>query len=217
MWTKPSPAIRGSSAAISPFRSSASANGVAAHCLKADLALVLLPIPMRRMTKARQTIGASLTVRFGLILSFLVLLMSDSPVRGTPSPLREQLLKDQTYAVETVKALAVAIEPNEPWAEQLFPESGCFKTGGSIKGCKTSFNLDLRAKDVGRDLEDAKAIDAARVWLTERNFDFVRYDQQRDGLRQLWAVKEDEHDGIGISVSAHPGVIGITGTTKCRQ
>lgn len=149
-------------------------------------------------------------------LAILVVSMSVSDAGDPPALTREQLLKDQTYAIETVTALADAVAPDMQWAEQLFPESGCFASDGSIKGYKASFNLDLRAEAIGHDLDDAKAIEVARSWLTDQRYEFVRDTQQGNGLRQLWAVKEDETDGIGISVSAHPGVIGITGTTKCR-
>ena len=149
-------------------------------------------------------------------LAILVMSMSVSDAGETLTLPRAQLLKDQTYAIETVKALADTVAPGMHWAEQLFPESGCFASDGSIKGYKTSFNLDLRATAIGHDLDDAAAINAARDWLTEQRYEFVRDTQQGNGLRQLRAVKEDGTDGIGISISAHPGVIGITGTTKCR-
>lgn len=151
-----------------------------------------------------------------LVLAALVMSMPACGAQEPPKVPREQLLKDQVYAVETVKALANAIAPDMRWAEQLFPESGCFASDGSVKGYKTSFNLDLRAEAVGHELEDAKAIEIARSWLTERGYKFVRDTQQDSGLKQIWAVKEDDTDGIGISISAHPGVVGITGTTKCR-
>jgi len=152
-----------------------------------------------------------------LILAVMVMSMTTAQA-GLRSPEipREQLLEDQTYAIETVQALANAIAPNMPWVESLFPNLGCLAPDGRIKGYQTSFSLDLWAKRVGHNIDDAKAIDSARSWLDGRGFQFVLDEHHTDGLRQLRAVKEDDTDGIGISINAHPGVVGIKGTTKCR-
>jgi hypothetical protein len=151
-----------------------------------------------------------------LVLTALVMSMSAGDAQEPPIISREQLLEDQAVAVETAKALATAIAPEAAWIEKIYPELGCFAPDGRIKGYQTSSNLDLRAETLGHDLEDAEAIEIARSWLTERQYEFVRDTKQDNGFKQIWAVKEDEGEGIGISVSAHPGVIGITATTKCR-
>jgi len=133
-----------------------------------------------------------------------------------PKAPREQILQDQTYSIETVKALATTIAPDMPWTEKVYPELGCLASDGQIKGYQTSFRLQLRSEVVGHDIDDAKAIDAARTWFSEQGFQFVLDERHTDGLRQLRAVKEDDANGIGISINAHPGIVGLRGTTKCR-
>lgn len=130
--------------------------------------------------------------------------------------LREQLLKDQTYAIERVTGLANTIAPDHTWAENLFPESACFTTDGQIKGYKTSFKLRLRAEMVGHDIDDMTAIDIARRWFVEQDYEIVRDRQLKDGMREIWAVQESDTEGIGMAVSAHPGLVALQGTTKYR-
>jgi len=130
--------------------------------------------------------------------------------------LREQLLKDQTYAIERVTGLANTIAPDHTWAENLFPESAYFTTDGQIKGYKTSFKLRLRAEMVGHDIDDMTAIDIACRWFVEQDYEIVRDRQLKDGMREIWAVQESDTDGIGMAVSAHPGLVAVQGTTKCR-
>lgn len=142
--------------------------------------------------------------------------MSASNAQKTPEVPREQLLQDQAYVIETVKALATAIATNMPWTEKVYPELGCLASDGRIKGYQTSFRLQLRSEAIGHDIDDAKAIDAARTWFSEQGFQFVLDERHTDGLRQLRAVKEDTADGIGISINAHPGIVGLRGTTRCR-
>lgn len=142
--------------------------------------------------------------------------MSACDAQEPPKVPREQLLKDQTYAIERVEALANAIAPDSTWAEKLFPESGCFAADGQIKGYKTSFKLRLKSEVVGHDINDVKAIDIARRWFTEQDYGVVRDRQLKDGTREIWAVQESETDGIGMAVSAHPGIVAVKGTTKCR-
>lgn len=143
--------------------------------------------------------------------------MSACDAQEPPEVPREQLLKDQTYAIETVTTLANAIAPDDTWVEKLFPESGCFTADGIVKGYKTSFNLDLRAEAVGHDIDDLRAFEIARVWLAERDYEFIRDTQHSNGTREIRAVKESETDGIGIAIKGHPGIVGLKGTTKCRR
>ena len=131
--------------------------------------------------------------------------------------LREQLLKDQTNVIERVTGLANTIAPDHTWAENLFPESACFETDGQIKGYKTSFKLRLRAEIVGHDIDDVTAIDIARRWFAEQDYEVIRDHQLKDGMREVWAVQERDNDGIGMAVSAHPGLVAVQGTTKCRR
>lgn len=142
--------------------------------------------------------------------------MSDSDGQEAPEIPREQLLHDQTYAIEMVKALATAIATDMPWAEKVYPELGCLASDGRIEGYQTSFRLRLRSEAIGHDIDDAKAIDAARTWFSEQGFRFILDERHADGLRQLRAIKEDNADGIGISINAHPGIVGLRGTTRCR-
>lgn len=143
--------------------------------------------------------------------------MSACDAQEPPKASKEQLLSDQTYAIETVTTLANAIAPDMPWNEQLFPEAGCFGADGIVNGYQTSFILDLRAEAVGHDIDDVKIFEASRAWLAERDYEFIRDTQHSNGTREIRAFRESETDGIGISIKGHPGAVGITGTTKCRR
>jgi len=150
------------------------------------------------------------------ILAALVMLMPACDAQDSSKFPREQLLKDQAYAVERVTTLANAISPDVGWSERLIPELGCVASDGQIKGYQTSFKLRLRSETVGHYIDDLMVIDIARRWLTEQDYEIVRDRQLSDGTRQVWAVQESDTDGIGIVVTAHPGVVAVKGTTKCR-
>jgi len=148
-----------------------------------------------------------------------VALMTSTSACDAEEPLqapREQLLEDQTFVIESVEALAQAIEPSDAWSDIVYPELGCVASDGRVKGYQTSYKFRLKSEAVGHDIDDAKAIDLARTWLGEQGYEFVLDEQHSDGLRQLRAVKEDDVDGIGISINAHPGIVAITGTSRCR-
>ncbi|MEM9442038.1 MAG: hypothetical protein AAGA73_16480 [Pseudomonadota bacterium] len=143
--------------------------------------------------------------------------MSSSEAQESSKVLEELLLSDQAYAIETVTTLAKAIAPDKPWDQDLFPEAGCYGAGGMIDGYQTSFTLDLRAEALGHDIDDVNVFEASRTWLTERDYEFIRDIQHSNGTREIRAIKESETDGIGISIKGHSGIVGITGTTKCRR
>ncbi|MGH1481727.1 MAG: hypothetical protein ACRBM6_23840 [Geminicoccales bacterium] len=143
--------------------------------------------------------------------------MSACDAQEPPKVPKEQLLSDQTYAIETVTTLANAIAPDMPWTEELFPEASCFGADGIVNGYQTSFTLHLRTEAVGHDIDDVKVFEVSRAWLTERDYEFIRDTQYSNGTREIRAVRENETDGIGISIKGHTGIVGITGTTKCRR
>jgi len=103
------------------------------------------------------------------VFAALVMSMSACDAQEPPKAPKEQLLSDQTYAIETVTTLANAIAPDMPWNEQLFPETGCFGADGIVNGYQTSFVLDLRAEAVGHDINDVKIFEASRAWLAIMN------------------------------------------------
>lgn len=136
---------------------------------------------------------------------------------GPPPVPSEQLAIDLEYATRTVEALTGVIAANLPWQGGGDDDRGCFSTGGQVVGYQAKYSLRLRSETIGHDIDDVKAFDMARDWLRDRDFVFSRDTRHENGTREIWAVKEDDTDGIGVVVKGHPGVISVKGTTKCRQ
>jgi hypothetical protein len=136
---------------------------------------------------------------------------------GVPPVPQQQLAEDLEYATRTVEELTNAIAPDMPWQGGGDDDRGCFASDGRVIGYQAKSFLRLRSETVGHDIDDAGVFETARAWLTDRNYAFSRDTKHNNGTREIWAVKEDDTDGIGVAVVGHPGVVSVTATTKCRR
>lgn len=154
-----------------------------------------------------------------LLLSMTIFLwFLDSRGGFGPPPQKDMISlgKDQEYAYNMVQALAQASLSDMPWQGGGMMRH-CLGPHDQIRGYKTRERLSLRSENVGQALDDSRAIENARSWFLGQGFDIVEDVHFDNGMYRISAVKEDVAVGIGISITAHPGVVGITGTTRCRS
>lgn len=124
------------------------------------------------------------------------------------------MAQDLDRATDVVESLAREIGPELPWQGGGDDQHPCVDSDGKAVAYQSTYSLQLTSAK--RDLDDQAASESARSWLTENGFEFRRDARHDGGLREIWAIKEDDVVGIGVVVDAHPGGYRIKATTKCR-